>query len=183
MYWLVTIIVEFTVIIFNFTQLTKTKMKPLLPLLLMLIIVFSCSPTKDYQSHDGLTFKDLDWKDEKLERPFLINSDVSKKLTESEKKLYLPARLFKNSRIDHVYFDGMKSDNVEMIDGEKPRYQIYLNKNDHKVDNIPYNLAPDEAVLQITVFNSSKKIQVVNHEKLIKIADIRVPFYHEDEID
>ena len=183
MYWLVTIIVEFTVIIFNFTQLTKTKMKPLLPLLLILAIIFSCASPKDYQNHNGLTFKDLDWKDKKLERPFLINSVVSKKLSETEQKLFLPARLFKNSTIDEVYFDGMKSTDVTLIEGEKPRYQIYLNRKDDKVNSTPFPLELDEAVVKITVYKTRKKNQVVNHEKIIKIEDIRVPFYNKNDTE
>lgn len=147
-------------------------MKALIPLLFVLITILSCSPAKNFQNHYGLTFKDLDWKDGKLERPFLINSDVSNKLTESEKKLYLPARLFENTIIEHVFFNGMKSDSIEMIDGEKPRYQIYFNKKKHEVLDLPYELKKDEAVVKIKVVNNNE------HQKLIKIQDIRVPFYN-----
>ncbi len=141
------------------------------PLFVFCILIFvgSCSPADTYQKHRGLTFKNIDWlNDEKLERPFLITSEVSQSCDENTKRLYLPAKLFKNSSIEYVYFENMKSTTVEFVDGEKPRYKITFNLKENHLEDSPYQLEPDQAVVGI---------KLPDHQKVIKIEDIRVPFY------
>jgi len=139
--------------------------------LLIFIFVVSCAPTDHYhyQKHQGLTFDDIDWlNDEKLERPFLITSEVSHNCDVNTKRLYLPAKLFKNTEIEYVFFDGMKSETVDFVEGENPRYRVNFNLRNQKIEEIPFSLEPDQAVVGI---------DVLGRKKVIKIEDIRVPFY------
>ena len=144
-------------------------MRPFYLSLLLVTFVISCAPTTHYQKHQGLTFKNIDWlNDEKLERPFLITSEVSQSCDENTKRLYLPARLFKNASIEFVYFDDMKSNVVELVDGEKPRYKVTFKLKEDRLEDFPYQLEPDQAVVGI---------KLPDHQKIIRIEDIRVPFY------
>ncbi|WP_157111609.1 hypothetical protein [Nonlabens spongiae] len=144
-------------------------MRSFLFMISVVLTLGSCAPARNYQNHKGLTFKSTDWlKDKKLERPFLITSEVSQSCSENQKKLYLPANLFKNSQIEKVYFDGMHSQTVEFVDGEKPRYRIWFDIMENQLTDFPYDLEPDQAVIIIKVLQA---------QKIIKIEDIRVPFY------
>ena len=135
---------------------------------ILLSLVLSCSPARDYKHSEGLKFDMQDWtKDERLERPFLINRDVNAKLSEGEETLYLPAKLFRNTSIKTVYFEDMKSESVEFIEGGKPRYKVNFTPADKIIDEKPYSLEKDEAVIDI----STQGIK-----RTILIKDIRIPF-------
>ncbi len=135
---------------------------------IILTLIISCSPARDYKHSEGLKFDMQDWtKDERLEQPFLINSDVNEKLSEGEETLYLPANLFRNTSINTVYFEDMKSESVEFIDGGKPRFKVNFTPNDKVIDDKPYSLEDDEAVIDI----STQGIK-----RTILIKDIRIPF-------
>ncbi len=144
-------------------------MPRLLSVLTLCFICLSCS-TKDFEKNYGLRFKEIDWK-KSLERPFIINSDVSPSLEKEKSQLFLPAKLFNNTDITAVYYNNMKSSNVEYIDGEKKRMKISFDGSKDELKNFPYNLEIDQAVVEIAVLKS---------KKIIRIEDIRVPFYHKD---
>lgn len=140
-------------------------------ILIFSLFCLSCSTT-DFNNNYGLRFKEIDW-EKSLERPFLVNSDVSPKLTDKQTRLFLPAKLFNNTTITAVYYNNMKSSEIELIEGEKRRIRIDFDRDKHQVKNFPYELEIDQAVVEISVLNSTK---------IIKIEDMRVPFYHKEEV-
>ncbi len=143
-------------------------MKTLLLPIVAVLLITSCATNYDYHYHKGLTFDSQDWlKDKKLERPFIINSSVSQKCEDSEEFLYLPAKLFKNTTIEEVYFEDMVSNEITLIDGDKPRYKVRFSFPDHMNEELTYDLNKDQAVI---------KINSVGKNKTILIKDIRIPY-------
>jgi hypothetical protein len=118
-----------------------------------------------------LRFKEIDWK-KSLERPFLINYEVSPQFNENQLEIYFPAKLFNNTEITAVYYKDMKSSDVELIEGEKRRIKVRFDRGKHEIKSVPYKLEIDQAVIVIAVSDI---------EKVIRMEDIRVPFYHKED--
>lgn len=138
--------------------------------LVALFLLFLSCKTANFNEHYGLVFKQIDW-ESGLERPFLINSDVIPELGDTQFKLYLPAKLFKNTTITSVFYRNMKSQKIEVLNDEKNRILVLFDKEKDTIKNTPYDLSPDESVVVI---------EVNDYQKIIKLEDIRVPFYDKE---
>jgi hypothetical protein len=138
-------------------------------LVVLSLLLLSCK-TKNFNEHSGLVFKQIDW-ESNLERPYLINSDVIPELGDTQFKLYLPAELFNNTTITSVFYRNMKSQNIEVLNDEKNRILVLFDKEKDTIKNTPYDLSPDESVVVL---------EVNDYQKIIKLEDIRVPFYDKE---
>jgi hypothetical protein len=133
--------------------------------ILLCFSLTSCKTTH-FEKHKGLTFKAIDWS-EKTERPFIVNNQVNVDLGNTL-YLYLPANLFTNTKITWVYYDHMKSSRLEYTKDGQNRIKLTFDRSLNTVNDVPYELEIDQAVVVILVDG---------HSKTIKLEDIRVPFY------
>jgi hypothetical protein len=134
-------------------------------IVLISLFFIGCSTTH-FEKHKGLTFKSIDWSED-LEQPFIINSYISPELGDRKINLYLPAKLFKNTTITSVFYNGMKSNDVLYTIDNTNRIAVFFDQDLHTIDSFPYALKLDQSVVVI---------QIDDLEKTIRIENIRVPF-------
>jgi hypothetical protein len=133
-------------------------MKKVILLVLLIPVIFSCTP-KNFLTSKGLNFTMDDWR-KYYEQPYVVNTLIGC-------DLYLPVTLFGESEIGMVYFKDMKSDVVRFSDDQKSQIVIEFIDSLHTMEKPPYTLYKNHAVVNI---KSSRGKNIY-----MKLKDIRIP--------